>query len=213
MRRGIDRRGRFPLRLTFASVYRAPVIFNVVNNQWAISSFSGFAGAEATTFAARAVGYGIAGLRVDGNDALAVYAATALGGRARADQPGADADRAFHLSRRGPFDLGRPGAISLGAASRPRGRSATRSCGSKDHLIALGEWDEERHAAQDMRTRRAGQGRAEGGRGERHPRPRPAPAARHAVRRRVRGDAVASARAAGADDRRRDRERPAMGRK
>ena len=28
-----------------------------------------------TTFAARAIGYGIAGLRVDGNDALAVYAA------------------------------------------------------------------------------------------------------------------------------------------
>src|SRR3546814_13921430 len=57
-------------------VYRAPVILNVVNNQWAISSFSGFAGAESTTFAARAVGYGIAGLRVDGNDPLAVYAAT-----------------------------------------------------------------------------------------------------------------------------------------
>src|SRR3546814_6481439 len=52
------------------------VILNVVNNQWAISSFSGFAGAESTTFAARAVGYGIAGLRVDGNDPLAVYAAT-----------------------------------------------------------------------------------------------------------------------------------------
>src|SRR3546814_19056826 len=48
----------------------------VINNQWAISSFSGFAGSERTTFAARAVGYGIAGLRVDGNDPLAVYAAT-----------------------------------------------------------------------------------------------------------------------------------------
>src|SRR3546814_2006294 len=64
------------LPISFASVYRAPVILNVVNNQWAVSSFSGFAGAEATTFAARAIGYGIAGLRVDGNDALAVYAAT-----------------------------------------------------------------------------------------------------------------------------------------
>ena len=52
------------------------MILNVVNNQWAISSFSGIAGAERTTFAARAIGYGIAGLRVDGNDALAVYAAT-----------------------------------------------------------------------------------------------------------------------------------------
>ena len=72
---GSTAEGDFHSALTFATVYRAPVIFNVVNNQWAISSFSGFAGAEATTFAARAIGYGIAGLRVDGNDALAVYAA------------------------------------------------------------------------------------------------------------------------------------------
>jgi 2-oxoisovalerate dehydrogenase E1 component alpha subunit len=62
--------------LTFAAVYQAPVILNVVNNQWAISSFQGIAGGEATTFAARGVGSGIASLRVDGNDFLAVYAAS-----------------------------------------------------------------------------------------------------------------------------------------
>jgi 2-oxoisovalerate dehydrogenase E1 component alpha subunit len=62
--------------LTFAAVYQAPVILNVVNNQWAISSFQGIAGGEATTFAARGVGNGIASLRVDGNDFLAVYAAS-----------------------------------------------------------------------------------------------------------------------------------------
>jgi len=62
--------------LTFAAVYRAPVILNVVNNQWAISSFQGLAGGEATTFAARGVGNGIASLRVDGNDFLAVFAAS-----------------------------------------------------------------------------------------------------------------------------------------
>ena len=61
--------------MTFAAVYNVPVILGIVNNQWAISSFSGIAGAERATFAQRAVGYGIAGLRVDGNDALAVYAA------------------------------------------------------------------------------------------------------------------------------------------
>src|SRR3569623_1888417 len=84
---GSTAEGDFHSALTFATVYRAPVIFNVVNNQWAISSFSGFAGAESTTFAARAVGYGIAGLRVDGNDALAVYAATAWAAeRARTNQ-------------------------------------------------------------------------------------------------------------------------------
>lgn len=62
--------------LTFASVYRAPVVLTVVNNQWAISSFAGIAGGEQTTFGARALGYGIPGLRADGNDLLAVFAAT-----------------------------------------------------------------------------------------------------------------------------------------
>ncbi|NJD88154.1 MAG: 3-methyl-2-oxobutanoate dehydrogenase (2-methylpropanoyl-transferring) subunit alpha [Betaproteobacteria bacterium] len=62
--------------LTFAAVYRAPVILNVVNNQWAISSFQGIAGGEAATFATRGVGNGIASLRVDGNDFLAVLAAS-----------------------------------------------------------------------------------------------------------------------------------------
>src|SRR4028119_3592 len=72
---GATAEGDFHSAVTFAGVYRAPVILNIVNNQWAISTFSGIAGGELTTFAARAVGYGIAGLRVDGNDALAVYAA------------------------------------------------------------------------------------------------------------------------------------------
>src|SRR5438874_1026585 len=65
--------------LTFASVYRAPVILNVVNNQWAISSHQEIAGGEAATFAARAIGFGLASLRVDGNDFLAVYGATQWG--------------------------------------------------------------------------------------------------------------------------------------
>src|SRR3546814_7095926 len=73
---GATAEGDFHNAVTFAGVYRAPVILNIVNNQWAISTFSGIAGAELTTFAARAIGYGIPGLRVDGNDALAVYAAT-----------------------------------------------------------------------------------------------------------------------------------------
>jgi 2-oxoisovalerate dehydrogenase E1 component alpha subunit len=57
-------------------VYRAPVILNVVNNQWAISSFQAIAGGESVSFASRGVGAGIASLRVDGNDFLAVYAAS-----------------------------------------------------------------------------------------------------------------------------------------
>ncbi|MEH6789563.1 3-methyl-2-oxobutanoate dehydrogenase (2-methylpropanoyl-transferring) subunit alpha [Parasphingorhabdus sp.] len=84
---GSTAEGDFHAAMTFAAVYNAPVIMNVVNNQWAISSFSGFAGAERTTFAARGAGYGIAALRVDGNDPLAVYAATRWAAeRARTNQ-------------------------------------------------------------------------------------------------------------------------------
>ena len=76
----------FHTALTFAHVYRAPVILNVVNNQWAISTFQAIAGGEATTFAARGVGCGIASLRVDGNDFLAVLAASRwAAARARAN--------------------------------------------------------------------------------------------------------------------------------
>lgn len=72
---GTTAEGDFHHALNFASIYRAPVVLNVVNNQWAISSFAGIAGNEEATFASRAIGYGLPGLRVDGNDFLAVYAA------------------------------------------------------------------------------------------------------------------------------------------
>jgi len=71
---GATAEGDFHAALTFAHVYHAPVILNVVNNQWAISSFQAIAGGEHTTFAARGIGYGIPSVRVDGNDFLAVYA-------------------------------------------------------------------------------------------------------------------------------------------
>jgi 2-oxoisovalerate dehydrogenase E1 component alpha subunit len=73
---GASAEADFHYALTFASVYEAPVILNIVNNQWAISTFQDFAGGEHTPFAARGLGFGIPGLRVDGNDFLAVYAAT-----------------------------------------------------------------------------------------------------------------------------------------
>ncbi|MEP7005283.1 MAG: thiamine pyrophosphate-dependent dehydrogenase E1 component subunit alpha, partial [Sphingomonas bacterium] len=146
---GSTAEGDFHSACTFASVYRAPVIFNVVNNQWAISSFSGFAGAESTTFAARAIGYGIAGLRVDGNDALAVYAATAWAAeRARTNQ-GPTLIEHFTYRVEGHSTSDDPGQYrSAGEATAwPLGDPITRL---KDHLIALGEWDEARHAAQDV---------------------------------------------------------------
>ncbi|KTT32859.1 thiamine pyrophosphate-dependent enzyme [Pseudomonas rhizoryzae] len=73
---GATAEGDFHAALTFAYVYRAPVILNIVNNQWAISTFQAIAGGEGITLATRGLGYGIAALRVDGNDFLAVLAAS-----------------------------------------------------------------------------------------------------------------------------------------
>ncbi|WP_267381604.1 MULTISPECIES: 3-methyl-2-oxobutanoate dehydrogenase (2-methylpropanoyl-transferring) subunit alpha [unclassified Sphingomonas] len=145
---GSTAEGDFHSACTFAAVYRAPVIMNVVNNQWAISSFSGFAGAEATTFAARGVGYGIAGLRVDGNDALAVYAATLWAAERARTNAGPTLIEHFTYRAEGHSTSDDPGQYrSEGEPNAwPLGDPVKRL---KEHLIAIGEWDEERHAAQD----------------------------------------------------------------
>jgi 2-oxoisovalerate dehydrogenase E1 component alpha subunit len=143
---GATAEGDFHSAMTFAAVYQAPVILAIVNNQWAISSFSGIAGAERATFAQRGVGYGIASLRVDGNDALAVYAATKWAAeRARANA-GPALIEFFTYRAEGHSTSDDPSGY------RPRTEAEAWPLGDpierlKQHLIALGEWDEERHAA------------------------------------------------------------------
>ena len=114
----------FHTALTFAHVYRAPVILNVVNNQWAISTFQAIAGGEATTFAARGVGCGIASLRVDGNDFLAVYAASQWAAERARSNLGPDADRMGDLPRRPALHLRRSVQVPAGRrlAALPAGR-------------------------------------------------------------------------------------------
>jgi 2-oxoisovalerate dehydrogenase E1 component subunit alpha len=134
----------FYYAMTFAAVYQAPVILNVVNNQWAISTFQGFAGGERRPFAARGLGLGIPGIRVDGNDLLAVYSSTLW---------------AAERARRG----GGPTMIELvtyrgGAHStsddpskyRPKDEWAAFPLGDpierlKQHLIGEGHWSEDKH--------------------------------------------------------------------
>ncbi|MCE7006625.1 thiamine pyrophosphate-dependent dehydrogenase E1 component subunit alpha [Kibdelosporangium philippinense] len=56
----------------FAAVFNAPVVFFIQNNQWAIS-VPLFKQSKAPTLAHKAIGYGMPGYQVDGNDAAAVY--------------------------------------------------------------------------------------------------------------------------------------------
>ena len=61
--------------MNFATTLNVPVVFICENNQYAISVPISHQ-MKAETIAQRAVGYGIDGIRVDGNDILAVYVAT-----------------------------------------------------------------------------------------------------------------------------------------
>jgi pyruvate dehydrogenase E1 component alpha subunit len=72
---GGSSQGDFHEALNFAGVWKAGVVFVVQNNQWAIS-YPREKQTAAKTIAQKAVGYGIPGIQVDGNDALAVYQAT-----------------------------------------------------------------------------------------------------------------------------------------
>jgi pyruvate dehydrogenase E1 component alpha subunit len=83
---GTSSTGEFHVAMNFAGVYKAPVVFICRNNGWAISVPTERQTA-AKTYAAKAVGYGMPGVRVDGNDVLAVIqVATEAVERARAGE-------------------------------------------------------------------------------------------------------------------------------
>jgi 2-oxoisovalerate dehydrogenase E1 component alpha subunit len=144
---GTAAQGDFHYALNFASVFRPPCVLHVVDNQWAISTHRDLATGGAT-FAARADAYHLPGLRVDGNDFLAVYAAEAW---------------AIERARRG----GGPTLIELvtyrrDAHSTSDDPSQYRAADEADHwpggdpierlkrhLILLGEWSEEAHGQLD----------------------------------------------------------------
>ena len=143
---GATAEGDFHSATTFAAVYNVPVILAVVNNQWAISSFSGIAGAEKATFAQRALGYGIPGLRVDGNDALAVHSAVRWAADRARSNLGPTLIEFFTYRAEGHSTSDDPSGyrpVNEGKAW-PLGDPVERL---KQHLVALGAWDDERHEA------------------------------------------------------------------
>jgi 2-oxoisovalerate dehydrogenase E1 component alpha subunit len=143
---GSTAEGDFHAALLFASVYRAPVIISISNNQWAISTFAGIAGGERTTFAARGLGAGLPSLRVDGNDFLAAYAAVEWAAeRARSNN---GATLIEFVTYRGHAHSTSDDPSRYRAADEfaawPLGDPIERL---KQHLIALGEWSEDQHIA------------------------------------------------------------------
>ncbi len=134
----------FHAALVFASTYKAPVVLNIVNNQWAISTFQGIARGGSGTFAARGLGFGLPSLRVDGNDYLAVHA-VAKWAAARARR-----NLGSTLIEYVTYRAGAHSTSDDPSAYRPKTESDAWPLGDpvvrlKNHLIQRGAWSEERH--------------------------------------------------------------------
>lgn len=134
----------FHSAMVFASTYKPPVVLNIVNNQWAISTFQGIAKGESGTFAARGLGFGMASLRVDGNDFLAVHAVSKWAVE-RARQ-GLGPTLLEHVTYR----VGGHSTSDNPEAYRPKAESDAWPLGDpierlKQHLIKRGIWSEDRH--------------------------------------------------------------------
>jgi len=72
---GATSEGDFHEACNFAGVWHVPVVFLCQNNQWAIS-VPLKKQTNSRTIAQKAIAYGFPGIQVDGNDVLAVYAAS-----------------------------------------------------------------------------------------------------------------------------------------
>lgn len=135
----------FHAALLFASTYQAPVILNIVNNQWAISTPEDFARGASATFADRGFGFAIPSIRVDGNDYLAVYAASQWAAERARQNLGPTLIEWVTL---------RVGAHSTSddpSVYRPAHEAEHFPLGDpidrlRRHLTAIGAWDDARHA-------------------------------------------------------------------
>ena len=131
--------------LLSASVYQPPVILNIVNNQWAISTYTGMAVGASRTYAERARGYGIPALRVDGNDYLAVVAVSRWAIERARNGFGPIAIEWF------TYRVAAHSTSDDPSAYRPKDEGAAWPLGDpierlKTHLIGLGIWSEQQHA-------------------------------------------------------------------
>ena len=142
---GTSAQGDFHYAVNFASTFKPPVILNVVNNQWAISTHANLA-TGGRTFAERGLAYDIPSFRVDGNDFLALYAVT----KWARDRAGAGLGPTFIEVY--TYRAGAHSSSDDPIAYRPKDEFKHWPGGDpierlKGHLIGLGLWDEDKHTA------------------------------------------------------------------
>lgn len=139
----------FHSALLSASVYRPPVVLNIVNNQWAISTYTGVATGGSRTHASRARGYGVPALRVDGNDYLAVAAVSKWAIKRAREGYGPVAIEWFTYRAAAHSTSDDPSAY------RPKNEAEAWPLGDpverlKTYLIESGAWTAERHAQAEV---------------------------------------------------------------
>ncbi len=142
---GASSEGDFYEAANFAGVLRSPVIFCCVNNAWAISTpLSKQTAAE--SFAAKAAAFGFPGVRVDGNDALAMYAVTAAArARARAGKGPTLIEAVTY--RMGPHTTADDPKRYVPAEERAAWESRDPNRRLRNHLEARRLWDDTRQAS------------------------------------------------------------------
>jgi pyruvate dehydrogenase E1 component alpha subunit len=137
--------GDFHEALNLAGVQRAPIVFFMQNNQWAISTPRRLQSAAAS-FSLRAAGYGFSGVEVDGNDLLAVHdAAVEAVERARAGEGPTLVESVtyrmgFHNTTDNPARYQDPAEYEEAKQRDPIERVVK-------YLTALGLWNDERQRA------------------------------------------------------------------
>ncbi len=141
---GATSEGDFNEALNFAGTFHTPNVFICLNNQYAISTPVRLQTASAT-IAQKAVAFGFSGIRVDGNDVLAVYAAAREAVDKARSGGGPTLIEAFTY-RRGDH-------TTSDDASRYRTEAELQEWEKRDpverfraHLKAKGLWDEGREA-------------------------------------------------------------------
>ena len=122
-------------------MFKAPCVFFVQNNQWAISVPVSRQQAG-PSIAHRAIGYGMPGIRVDGNDVLACYAVMAEAAERARERRRPDADRGGHLPDGPAHHLRRPDPVPVAGRSRQRGRARDPIPRYRTYLQSIGVWTE-----------------------------------------------------------------------
>lgn len=142
---GSSSEGDFYESANLAGVLKAPVIFVLVNNGWAISTPTS-AQTNAESFAAKAHAFGFPGVQVDGGDPLAVRAAVAearlraVGGQGPTLIEAVTYRLGHHTTADDPTKYREAEEVEAQRNREPVSRF-------KAELIERGLWDEEQHAA------------------------------------------------------------------